>query len=281
MENENLEEKIEVEKNNVVEEAQVKEEKVEVMEEIIEETTEVADSGIIQLKYFFSSWTKYFTSIAVKPKFLVFLGLMFVLVLAMTPFREAQKEITIESTRVTLEETFSNNALYQDFSDDELEALVEQTLRATENMYSAPIFLLTNVLVTAFGLLMTFVLLYIVLKLLKSDITPKQMLGVAVGATVITTIQNLVYAVTLNFTGSLTNIMSLGIFAIDAPVSSTQFVLLNSITIASVITFVFYYFMGTNLLRFSKNKSLTVSFLLIIIPILLTVVPTMLVNMLM
>ncbi len=273
MENENLEQKVEV-----VEERM---ETMEVMEEVIEETTEVADNGITQLKYFFSSWTKYFNSIAIKPTFLLFFGLILVLVLAMTPFREAQKELTVETTRVTLEETFNNNALYQDFSDEELEALVEQSLRATENMYSAPIFILTNVIATAFGILMTFAWLYIVLKLAKSDVTAKQMLGVTVGATVISAITNLVYAISISFTGSLTNIMSLGIFAIDAPISSTQYVLLNSISIATVITFVFYYFMGAKLLKFNNNKSLIISSILIFVPIAVTVVPTILVNMLM
>ncbi len=256
-------------------------EKVEVMEQVIEVSEDmVADSGITQLKYYFTSCTKYFNSVGIKPRFLVFFALILVLVLARTPFREAQKVLTMESSRETLEATFNNSDFYQDLSDDEIEGLVEQSLKATENMYTAPIFILTNVIGTAFGLLMSFIWIFIVLKLSKSTITAKQMLAVTVGATVISAISYLVYAITIGFTGSLTDITSLGIFAIGAPVTSTQFIVLNSINIATIITIVFYYFMGISLLKFSKKKSIIISCVLVFVPIIVVVVPTVVVNML-
>ncbi len=267
--------------NESLEEKRLETMGMEVEQEVLKNIDEVSDSGITQLKYFFSSWSKYFKSISVKPTFLVFFALIFVLILALTPFREAQKEYTIESTRITLEDTFNNNSLYQELSEDDIDALVEQSLNTVENMYSAPIFILTNVVVAVSGFLMTFVCVLVVLKISKSTITVKQMLAVTVGATVISSITNLVYGISINFTGSLTNIMSLGIFAVEAPITSTAFVLLNSITIATVITFMFYYYMCTQLSKFSKNKSLIVSLVLIIVPIIITVGPTLLVNMLM
>ncbi len=265
MENENLEEKV-----------------VEVMEKQVHEgVEEVADSGATQLIYFFTSWSKYFKSISIKPRFLLFFVIIAVLTFALVPFRDAQKELTMESTRVTLEETFNNSALYQDFSDDEIEQLIDQSLKATENMYSAPIFALTNVISKVVSILLLFIWIFIVLKLLKCEVTAKQMLAIAVGATVFTSISMLVYSISIGATGSMADITSLGIFAINAPITSPTFVILNSVNIATIITGIFYYFMGTNLLNFSKNKSLIVSIILIVVPILATVLPTIFVSMIM
>ncbi len=278
MENENLKEKNVGSMENTTE----KQAEVEMeigMEEVVQQSVEeVPDSGITQLKYFFSSWTKYFKSIAVKPTFLLFFAVIFVLILVLTPFREAQKELTMDYTRVVLEEQFTTSTLYQDFSDDELDALVEQSLRTVGNMYSAPIFILSNILANVSYFLTTFVCILIVLKILKSTVTVKQMLAVTVGATVISAIETLVYGISISFTGSMTNIMSLGIFAIDAPISSVRYVFLNSISIATIITFIFYYYMSVHLAKYSKNKSLVLSFVLIIVPIIITVAPTLLVS---
>ncbi len=242
----------------------------EQMEKIIH-TDEVKDSGLTQLKYFFTSWTKYFNSIKVAPKILIFATLIFVLVIAKIPFKDAEKALTLESTSALLYQQFESSSIYAQFSDEELDQLVDMSLNAVENMYKLPIYILVNEITLFFTIAISALLYFILGKIFKSKASFSKVLGAGFGLGLIMAIEYFIGAISMYATGSFVNITSLGIFTMDATPTDIIYIVANYINIALIIKAVFCYYMGKELLELSKSKSIIFSLLTVVLPLALTV----------
>lgn len=248
--------------------------------EVINE--ERKDGGLTQLKYFFTSWTKYFKSIKVGPNYFPFIVIILAMLFAKIPFRYGEMEVNLEVSRATLENTYNNNSMFEGMSQEDIDYLIETNLQSTENMFKVPIYMLTNIIGVAVGTLFEAVLILIIAKIFKGkQIVFGKIFAVSMGAVVITSISALVYSISLSLTGSSIDITSLGILAMNAPVTSVNYVILNSINIAFVISIVFYFFMGKVLFEFNKNKSLIFALTANFIPIIFAAVPLAITNSLM
>lgn len=246
----------------------------EEMEEILE-IEEVKDSGLTQLKYLFSSWTKYFNSINIYPRFLIFLIVILVFTMGKLPFRNAERDITIEQTRVILEDQFENNTIYQNMEQKDLDAIIEMSLEATKNMYSVPIYMLTSIIGLVFLIFVTTVFYFVLAKILRSKVTFKKMFSAGLGYGVLMSINLLIFSLSVSLTGSLTSVASFGIFFMEAPLGGLTYTVSNAIDIFTIITAIFCYFMGINLLELNKKKSIIFTILAIVLPIILIILQTL------
>ncbi|MFV0519632.1 MAG: hypothetical protein ACK5LY_05080 [Lachnospirales bacterium] len=246
------------------------------METILQD--DESDSAVTQLKYFFTSWSKYFKSVNIAPKILIFLGVVVLLTLCKIPFREGEMLVSLETSRTTLEELYSNEAMFGEMTAEDIDILVETSLSSTENMYTPLIYSLTNVGSVLVGLFINAVFLFILAKIFRSKIEFKKVLAVSTSAYVLTAISYLIYAITLNLTGSSVDILSLGILMPTTDITSPLFVVLNSINVVNILLIVFYSFMGIYLLNFKKTKAIIFGVLSILIPTLVIIIPVVISN---
>ncbi len=242
----------------------------EQMEEIIQKE-EVKDSGLTQLKYFFTSWTKYFNSVKIAPKFLIFTILMLVLVVARLPFKEVEKNLVLESTREILYQQFETSSLYANYTDAQLDQIAEAGLKATENMYSTPIFILSNSVTLFVTVLITGVFFFVLAKVFKSKIGFSNTMGAMFGYGLILAIEYLVYSIFTTLTGSFVNITSLGIFTMGASQTDIIYVVANYISAGMIIKAIYTYFMSKELFDIEKNKSIYLTVLTVVIPLAISV----------
>ncbi len=242
----------------------------ELMEQIVENEEVVEkDSTLTQTKYFFTSWTKYFESVLKGGKPLMLIAIVIGITLMASFFLEGTKEATMEMTRVQLEELYSADR----FDGMDTDAFIEQAVQGGAKQFQPINYILISSISILFGLLFNTVFLFILALIFKAKEGKKfsKVLTVAIGALVISNIFGFISVVAINYTGSLVNITSALALSPNTSIQSVAGVILSYISASTIILAIYYYFMGKELFKLSKGKSIVYSVVIFLVPLLLQV----------
>ncbi len=240
------------------------------METVIENNEEeiVYDSAFKQFSYLFTSWPKFFESAKIKPYILVLILVIFLATIALPFVSNGYKELSINSQIELLQEIYEND-MYDSIDKD---SAIQMAIDGVEASFS-PVRL---IIAQAFGKLLSVLLtsvfvLLTVLILGSKNKNFKGVLAISLGMIVFSSFYDFFYYMIINFTNSLVDVTSLGILNPNANVMSTSFVLLNSISLLLIISLIYLYMAGVKYFNLSKAKSIVLTIVINIIPIVLSV----------